>query len=103
MRKVPNTSSSGLPPTDGKGLTISGKFKKFEGPVLNCRGSTRQFGLNTNGLVIDEIRNISSAMFHNFLSAVVQQNSSSCGKIPLRPFPSVGGRPELLVFGTLSY
>ena len=27
----------------------------------------------------------------NFLSAVVKQNSSSCGKIPLRPFPSVGG------------
>jgi hypothetical protein len=33
------------------------KVKKIEGTVLNCRDRSNFFGGNTNGLVIDEIRN----------------------------------------------
>jgi hypothetical protein len=44
-----------------------------------------------NELVIDEIRNNTSAIFQNLLSDVVKRTSSSCGKIPLKPFQSVGG------------
>jgi hypothetical protein len=28
-----------LPPRDGRGFTISGNLKSFEGPVINCRVS----------------------------------------------------------------
>ncbi len=37
-------------------------FKKFEGPVLNCRGGTHRGGY-LNELVIHEIRNNASAIF----------------------------------------
>ena len=40
------------PPKDGEGLTIWGNLKSFEGPVLNCRGSTTHRALYLNELVI---------------------------------------------------
>jgi len=40
------------PPKDGEGLTILGNLKSFEGPVLNCRGSTTHRALYLNELVI---------------------------------------------------
>ena len=52
------------PPTwylfDGTGTTISGNSKRFEGPVLNSRGSTHP-GVYLNETVIDEIRNMQFA------------------------------------------
>jgi hypothetical protein len=49
----------------------------------NCRDSTKHFGFNTNGiLVIDEIGNNTYVIFHNFLSVVIKQKSSSSGKSP---------------------
>ncbi len=54
-------NASFSPPNDGRRLTISGNLKSFEGPVLNCRGSSQ------HQLVIDEIRNNPSAIFQNFL------------------------------------
>jgi hypothetical protein len=60
------------PPTDGGGLTISGNLKSCEGPVLNCRGSTKRRALDLNELVIDEIQNNASAIFQNLFSAVLK-------------------------------
>jgi hypothetical protein len=80
-------------------LIISGNSKSFEGPVLNNRVSTTQFGHYGNDLVIDEIRNDASAIFLNFFvnfrSAVVKQNSSSCGKSSLEALPSTHGWDRL--------
>jgi hypothetical protein len=72
------------------GRKRSHNFCKFKGPVLNCRDPTvhtqmhcSEFhhGVYLNESVIDEIRKYASAIFQNFLSAVVKQKSSSCGKI----------------------
>jgi hypothetical protein len=54
-------------PTDGRGFTISGNLKSFEGPILKCRGSRKRRASYLNKLVIHEIRNNASAIFQNFL------------------------------------
>jgi hypothetical protein len=56
-----------MPPTDGKGFTISGNLKSCQGPVLKCRVSRERRALYSNELVIHEIRNNASAIFQNFL------------------------------------
>ena len=49
------------PPTDGGRLTISENLKKFEGPELNCRGSTPR-----DELVLNEIPNNVTQCICNF-------------------------------------
>jgi hypothetical protein len=55
------------PPKDGRGFTISGNLKSFEGPVLKCRDSRKCRASYLNELYIHEIRNNASAIFQNFL------------------------------------
>jgi hypothetical protein len=69
----------------GKGLTIPGNSKSFEGPVLNCRVNTAHRGLNWIEWVINEIRNNASAIFQNFLPVVVNRIRLVVVKFPLRP------------------
>jgi hypothetical protein len=56
----------------GRGFTISGNLKSFEGLVQKCRGSRKCRASSLNELVIHEIRNNASAIFENFFSAVVK-------------------------------
>ena len=57
-------------------------FRKFEGPVLNCRCSTHTGGVYLNELVIHEIRNTASARFQNFVSSWSKIEFVQCGKNP---------------------
>ena len=56
--------------------------KRFEGPVLNCRGRTKQTGVNTNGLVIDEIWNNTSVIFQIFFQMLQNRNRPVLVKVP---------------------
>ncbi len=60
------------PPKDDGGLTISGNLKSFEGPVLNCRDSTKFRALDLTELVIDKIRNNVFAISKKIFSVVVK-------------------------------
>ena len=61
-----------VPPRDGKGFTISGNLKTFQGPVLKCRGSRKHRAFYLNGLVIHEIRNNASVFSEIFFLPVVK-------------------------------
>jgi hypothetical protein len=76
------------PPKDGGGLTSLRKCEKNEGPVLNCRDSTKHRALYLNELVVHEIRNNAPAIFKKIVSSCCKIEFVQCGKNTLRS-PSV--------------
>ena len=65
-------SQTHTPSRDGKGFTISGNLKSFQGPVLKCRVSRKHRTFCSNELTIHEIRNNASAFSEIFFLLVVK-------------------------------
>jgi hypothetical protein len=79
------------PSKDGRGFTIPGNLKSFQGLVLKCRGSRKRRAFYLNELVIHEIRNNASAIFQNFLFSCCKIEFVQLWSKSLKPLPSLGG------------